>query len=139
MIRHGSAPFLECSTAGDRRFSAFVARVRGRGGRSIEELYQGAKVFADGTTGLAPRDAKGRRPINVDAMRALYATLWDEWGAENPDLVDVLVAATGLADRYGQPGHACQATELWRIRCARLGDASDASPALAPKAQLSLF
>jgi hypothetical protein len=24
--------------------------------------------------------------------------------------------ATGLSDKFGKPGHCCQATELWRIR-----------------------
>lgn len=52
MVRHGEAPFLECSSRGDQRFSAFSARLRSQGGRSIEEVYQAAKVFEDGSTGL---------------------------------------------------------------------------------------
>ena len=121
MLRHGSAPFLECSTRGDRRFSAFRARLRGRGGRSVEEVYQAAKVFADGSTGLGWREAKGRRCVNGAEVRALYAALWDEYLAENPHLLATLTAASGLSDAFGQAGHACQATELWRIRCAALG------------------
>lgn len=116
MIRHGSAPFLECSSKGDRRFSAFSARIKSRGNRSIEEIYQAAKVFADGSSGLGWRNAKGRRPVNSDEVRTLYSKLWDEYIAENPPLLDVIVSATGLSDMFGQPGHACQATELWRIR-----------------------
>lgn len=119
MIRHGSPPYLECSSRGDRRLSAFHARIRGRGDASIEELYQAAKVFeSDGVavTGLTWREAKGRAPTNVDEVRRLYSTLWDEYVAENPDLLPTLRAATGLSDLFGQVGHVCQATELWRIR-----------------------
>lgn len=137
MIRHGEAPFLECSSAGDARFSAFHARPRRHGGRSIEEIYQGAKRFADGGTGLAPRDAKGRRAVNQDEVRALYASLWNEYVAENPQLLPVLAAASGLSDRFGQKGSACQATELWRIRCAFLG--VEERPAPPEPDQRSLF
>jgi hypothetical protein len=42
MIQHGAAPFLECSSRGDRRFSAFAARIKRRANKSIEEIYQGA-------------------------------------------------------------------------------------------------
>jgi hypothetical protein len=117
MIRHGVAPFLECSSRGERRLSAFYARIRGRDNRSIEDLYQAAKIFADGSTGLTWREAKGRTPVNLEMTQALYATLWDEYIAENPDLLTLILAQTGLKDTFGQPGHCCQATELWRIRC----------------------
>ena len=138
MIQHGLAPFLEGSTRGDTRFSALVARLRCRGGQTIEALYQGAKVFPDGkggtVTGLAWREAKGRKAVNADAVRALYGTLWDEYLAENPDLLPVLTAASGLSDVFGQPGSACQATELWRIRCHALGldPAAAETPPAAP-------
>lgn len=116
MIRHGTAPFLECSSKGDRRFSAFSARLRVCYGNSIENLYQGAKIFADGSTGLDWRTAKGKLPANIDDVRAYYSALWDAYIIENPHLIPVLVATTGLSDIFGQPGSACQATELWRIR-----------------------
>ena len=35
---------------------------------------------------------------------------------QHAELFDVLINATGLSDVFGQPGHVCQATELWRIR-----------------------
>ncbi|WP_293811287.1 hypothetical protein [uncultured Bosea sp.] len=124
MIQHGTAPFLECSSRGDRRLSAFSARIRRRGGRSIEELYQAAKVFEDGSTGLSWREAKGKRAVNAAEVRVLYGVLWDEYVAENPQLLAVITEASGLQDLFGQAGHACQATELWRIRCAALGVAA---------------
>jgi hypothetical protein len=120
MIQHDATPFLECSSRENRRFSAFAARIRGRGNRSIEDIYQAAKVFADGSTGLSWRDAKGKRAVNADAVRALYSVHWDEYIAENPHLLAVLTAASGVQDLLEQAGHACQATEFWRIRCADL-------------------
>ena len=116
MIRHGEAPFLECSSAGDRRFSAFYARLAGRNFQTIEEIYQASKVFRNGDTGLSIQEAKGFRPVNVKEVTALYATLWDEYMAENPNLLPIIKAATGLSDRFGRKGGVCQATELWRIR-----------------------
>ena len=103
MIRHGNPPYLECSSRGDRRFSAFYAKVDGI---SIESRYQSAKVFDD----------DGRRVINYREVRELYSRLWDQYIAEHPELVEVLAEATGLSDMFGKEGHACQATELWRIK-----------------------
>lgn len=113
MIRHGSSPYLECSSRGDKRFSAFFANVNGS---SIETQYQAAKIFADGSTGLTWRSAKGRAPTNTQEVQILYAALWDQYISEHPELASVLLAATGVSDIFGQPGHVCQATELWRIR-----------------------
>lgn len=116
MIRIGKHPFLECSTRGDRRFSAFCAHISRRANRSIEEIYQAAKRFPDGSTNLTWREAKGRHPVNIDEIKQLYSTLWDEYIAENPELLIVLQQASGLSDMFGQRGHQCQVLELWRIR-----------------------
>jgi hypothetical protein len=113
MIKHGVAPFLECSTKGDRRFSAFVAKIDGK---SIEERYQAFKIFADGSTGLGWREAKGKRAVNMAACVVFYSGLWDIYIKTNPELLDVLKASSGLSDMFGQAGRCCQATELWRIR-----------------------
>lgn len=121
MIKHGIEPFLECSSRGDQRFSAFFARIKNYENRTIEEIYQASKVFEDGSTGLSWQQAKGARAVNQDECRLLYAKLWDEYMKENPHLLKIIIAATGLSDQFGQPGHCCQATELWRIRCNYLG------------------
>lgn len=113
MIRHGEAPYLECSSKGDKRFSAFYAKVNGV---SIEECYQAKKIFEDGSTGLSWLKAKGRKAINQEDCAKYYSFLWDEYIRENPELLEVLKKASGLSDIFGQPGHVCQATELWRIR-----------------------
>jgi hypothetical protein len=46
----------------------------------------------------------------------LYSRLWDDYIAENPSLLTELQRHPGLQDMFGQTGHCCQATELWRIR-----------------------
>jgi hypothetical protein len=116
MIRHGAPPYLECSTKGDKRFSAFCARLCCRGNRTIEEIYQSAKEFAPSAGVTHWRQAKGLPAINQAEVSALYLRLWVEYIKENPHLLEVLAAATGLSDIFGQAGHCCQATALWRIR-----------------------
>lgn len=116
MLAYGKSPYLECSSLGDDRFSAFRARIKKYHNRSIEDIYQAAKVFADGSTGLHWREAKGKRAVNLEETKLLYSRLWDEYITENPELLVVLKAASGLCDAFGQKGHCCQATELWRIR-----------------------
>lgn len=113
MIKHGVAPFLECSSKGDKRFSAFYAFVNGK---SIEVQYQAAKVFANGSTGLTWKQAKGKQAVNQKEIAILYSSLWDQYIAEHPELLKILKQASGLSDMFGQEGHVCQATELWRIR-----------------------
>jgi hypothetical protein len=110
MIRHGKAPYLECSSKGDKRFSAFFARV---GDKTIEQHYQLAKEF-DREVPLKER--KGKKPRNIEYCRYFYSALWDVYIRENPHLLPILKRATGLSDIFGQEGHVCQATELWRIR-----------------------
>jgi hypothetical protein len=118
MIKHGVEPFLECSSKGYLRLSAFYARIfaRDRGRKTIEDIYQGAKVFEDGSTGLHWNQAKGKKPVNQEEVIKLYSQLWDEYISENPDLLKLIRDASGLSDMFGQEGHCCQATELWRIR-----------------------
>ena len=117
MIRHGSAPFLECSSKGDKRFSAFYAKVIWNGElKSIEDHYQAAKVFEDGSTGLSWRQAKGKRAVNMAFVKQLYSELWNAYIQQHLELCEVLASHAGTSDVFGQPGHQCQATELWRIR-----------------------
>jgi hypothetical protein len=113
MMRYGISPFLECSSRGDKRFSAFYARVNGK---SIEEQYQAAKVFADGSTGLHWRQAKGKKAVNAAECKALYESLWRQYVSEHPELLDVLKAASGLSDVFARPGSVNQAGVLWGIR-----------------------
>jgi hypothetical protein len=115
VLTSGYPPCLECSSRGDRRFSAFYARPASLHGQSIEEAYQAMKVFADGSTGLSWRAAKGRKAVNMAECAAAYRRWWEDWVVEQR-LEPVLLAASGLSDVFGQPGHVCQAETLWAIR-----------------------
>ncbi len=115
MVQHGFKPMLECSSKGDKRFSAFYAKLNAFKGKTIEEVYQAAKVFADGTTGLSISQAKGKQAVNMDFVRELYSSLWDIYFQENPDLLKVIRQYRGFSDVFGKKGNACQATEIYRI------------------------
>lgn len=114
MITVGEPPYYECSSRGDRRFSAFFARPRILRGRSIEEAYQGFKVI-NGRSGWSVKEAKGRRAENQEECALYYALLWRVWVLEQ-GLLPVLLSKTGLSDMFGRPGSVCQAEVLWRIR-----------------------
>jgi hypothetical protein len=117
MIKIGKPPYLECSSRGDKRFSAFYAKVEREGTiRSIEEHYQRMKIFEDRSTNLYWRQAKGRKAINQGWCNTEYHTMWNTYLKQHPELLEVLKNATGLSDMFGQEGHVCQATVLWDLR-----------------------
>lgn len=112
MLTYGKEPFLECSSRGDKRFSPFYARVNGR---SIEEQYQAAKIFDDGSTGLDWKKAKGRRAANATECTILYEKLWRQYISEHPELIDILKRSSGLSDMFATKGSVNQAQILWKI------------------------
>lgn len=117
MLKFGKEPFLECSSKGDKRFSAFYARVEYNGViKSIEEHYQAFKIFDDGTTGYSWRVAKGKIAINQEEARKFYSNLWDKYFKQHPELLEVIKQYNGFTDTFGQEFHACQAEEIYRIR-----------------------
>lgn len=115
MIKHGLAPYLECSSKGYTPLSAFYARLKGRDNKSIEEIYQAAKIFEDGTTGLHWKQAKGKKAVNIEALSTLYQQLWEEYFEENPELYHKIQQYQGFSDMFGQEGHNCQATAIYNI------------------------
>lgn len=119
MLKFGIEPILECSSKGDKRFSALFARIKARGDKTIEDIYQNSKVFEDGSTGKG-RSAKGKRPVNIEECRTLYSTLWDEYFLENPSLLKEIKKFRGFSDVFGQKGSACQAEEIYRIWIAEM-------------------
>jgi hypothetical protein len=121
LLKFGEEPFLECSSKGDKRFSAFYAKLKDHINndnrlQSIEEIYQAYKIFEDGTTGLSWKEAKGKKPVNVEDCRKLYSALWNKYFHDNPELLEVIKQYNGFSDIFGQPGHACQAEEIYRIK-----------------------
>lgn len=130
MIRHGQAPFLECSSQGDKRFSAFYAKPKSLGGKSIEDAYQRMKVIDVGRgeggeggarlqTGLGWREAKGKPAVNIEDCQTAYKQWWREW-VEEQGLIGVLLKVVGVSDLFGQVGHVCQASVLWELRAEAL-------------------
>jgi hypothetical protein len=81
-------PHYEVSSKGDKRFSAFFARIKAFGGHSIEHLYQvGLKGYPD------IQSAKGKPPlknVNPEELYAKYKELWVMYLEENPDLLKEL-------------------------------------------------
>ena len=120
MVRFGKPPMLECSSKGDKRFSALYARIRWRNNKTIEELYQAYKMFEGYVGGLSFKEAKGKKPINIEACRAFYSQLWNEYFDENPEFLLEISQFNGFSDIFGQPGRACQAQEIYRIAQERL-------------------
>lgn len=118
MMKYGKPPFLECSTRGDKRFSPFYAIVNGK---SIEDQYQEAKIFEDGSTGLSWKQAKGRKAINAEECSLLYERLWRQYISNHLELLQILKDASGLCDMFARRGSINQAGVLWKIRNEALG------------------
>lgn len=82
----------ECSSKGDKRFSAFNARIRAFDNQPIEVLYQCTNEYGKGCDpeGFDYRRGKGRPSCNGKDRNELYQgfkELWSFWMAENIDLV----------------------------------------------------
>lgn len=95
----------ECSSAGDKRFSAFYARMPD--GRSIEEHYQcDIKGYDKGGTNW--RLGKGKPPKNEDVdLWSEYLSLWRKWSEIHPiEMVELAIASRKfdcvLSDRFAK-------------------------------------
>ncbi len=84
----------ECSSAGDKRFSALFAKLAD--GRTIEEAYQldikGYRLCGDDW-----RLGKGKPAVHDKTREQLFAEylqLWETWAMENPELIEVLAQIT---------------------------------------------
>lgn len=81
----------EISSKGDRRFSAFSAKIKHFNNLTIEVLYQCTDEYGKGNDpkGLDWRLGKGLPPRNGKTPEELYQgykTLWTFWMSENMDL-----------------------------------------------------
>ena len=85
----------EVSSVGDKRFSAFYARLSD--GRSIECHYQcDIKGFDPGGTNW--RLGKGKKPYNPEAAWESYLNLWRVWAKQHLDLMRELYSAAKKKD-----------------------------------------
>lgn len=106
---------LECSSKGDRRFSAFYAKVKCRDNsfRSIESMYQNAKRTPDGSVagkGKRPAYAQiGSKRYKLTALTPFYNWLWLKYFEQNPELLKVIAEYDVFTDMFR--GHCinCQA------------------------------
>lgn len=85
---------LECSSKGDKRYSAFYANVTVFGrNTNIERHYQSCKKFNDPTItkakGLQPDfiEIKGKK-LDKKYLTPWYKLLWVKYLDNNPDLVE---------------------------------------------------
>lgn len=110
---------LECSSKGDKRYSAFYARVKVFGKYdSIENHYQLCKRFGE----IVPqswRDAKGKIPthicikgrdLDVRYLTMFYKMLWTKYLDNNPELVEYASTYDEFNDIFkGKKSLNCQA------------------------------
>lgn len=100
---------LECSSAGDTRFSAYYARVTLFGKtKTIEEWYQLSKRFGK-IRPMSVREAKGKAPthliINGKRYSAHYLTqwyklLWLKYLDDHPELVQYAAQFDEFTDKF---------------------------------------
>jgi len=106
---------LECSSKGDRRFSAMHARVTVFGiDDTIENHYQGCKRFKS-----TPRRAKGQKPdfimlsgikLDIRFLTPWYKLLWIKYLDNNPELVAYAKEFDDYSDMFkGKQTVNCQA------------------------------
>lgn len=116
---------LECSSKGDRRFSAMYANVSVHGSvNTIENHYQTSKRFDDpASSTLVPsstaREAKGRKPtyfvVNgfiypLEFLSMWYKLLWMKYLDQRPELVEYASHFDVFIDMFkGKNTRNCQA------------------------------
>jgi len=113
---------LECSSRGDKRFSAFYARVKVYGKvDSIENHYQLAKRFGNGPAPKTWRDGKGKKPTHFELNGKkfplekgldFYNWLWAGYLNNNPELVVYLNKFDAYNDMFAKPGNVNQADAI---------------------------
>ncbi len=117
LVLSGQKKILECSSKGDKRFSAFYARVKAFGiMASIEDHYQLVKRFPE--VPHTCRDAKGKKPTHIcinshdlhaDYLSEWYASLWIKYLDEHPELVKYAQEFDDFHDMFRGKSVNCQA------------------------------
>lgn len=91
---------LECSSKGDKRFSALFAKLPS--GKTIEEYYQ-LDIKGHRINGDDWRIGKGKPPINGltrDQLWNYYVDAWYTYLQANPELYDVLKEYEVFCDQF---------------------------------------
>lgn len=110
---------LECSSKGDKRFSAFYAKVVVNGNfDSIENHYQLSKRFATRRPPKTWRDTKGKSPdyfeigdkaFDISLLTAYYYLLWVKYLDAHPELVKYAQDFDSFNDMFRGKSTNCQA------------------------------
>ena len=122
-----SRNILECSRAGDSRFSAMKAKVLVNGiDDTIENHYQKSKVFVNENGDLytvnSSMDAKGKKPVAfkisgyflpLSCGAMFYDLMWYRYIKANPELENVLEMYDDYSDKYkSKIAYNCQADSI---------------------------
>ena len=110
---------LECSTKGDKRFSAFYAKVKVFGFEdSIEGHYQSCKRNKDGYVAgkskkvelmVIPTNTGKSFTLEPRFLTAYYKLLWCAYLDSRPDLVEIASAYDDFNDMFRGKAINCQA------------------------------
>lgn len=110
---------LECSSIGDKRFSAFYAIISVNGEiRSIEHHYQLSKRFIDSPPPVTIKQAKGREPnsimignvsLGANFLTQWYKLLWVKYLDYHPELVEYASQFDEFTDKFRGGSKNCQA------------------------------
>lgn len=115
---------LECSSHGNKKFSAFHARVEVGGiEKSIEEHYQESKIIRDRNGKVSEisnwKDGKGKRNViavrvmgkifGAEYLSAYYKLLWVKYLDKHPELVSIAKEYDEFTDKFRGKSTNCQA------------------------------
>lgn len=113
---------LECSSQGDKRFSALYAKLKVDDKiDTIENWYQLAKRFGDSPPPKTWREAKGKRPTHIEwkgkkyelqYLTLFYNHLWELYLDQNPELHKVLLEYDEFTDMFSKPWMNSQAQAI---------------------------
>lgn len=104
---------LECSSKGDKRFSAFYAYVKKYGNRSIEDIYQSSK--RDEYNKIPGKGKKVKymfwegKYYSPECLSRLYKHLWKVYFEENPNLLEYASKFDTFTDMFRGKCINCQA------------------------------
>ena len=115
---------LECSSKGDKRFSAFYAMVEVNGiTASIENHYQLSKRIGDFTP-KTWRDVKGKKPTHfvvngksceLKLLSQWYELLWVKYFINNPELLAYAQSFDEYNDMFKGKALNCQSDVIRKI------------------------